>query len=286
MLPAGSTLHARTEVRNVADHGQTAQVPLVVDGAVVQTQAVQLAPGESRTVSFELKPTQGSHQIRIGDTSPATVKVYPHRQVRFTTTDLKKYCSGTAAPCRFDVDTEANRFRIEVAGTDFYHGEDSYGAAFLPAIHGNFIATAMIQGFGAKTHEWFRAGLFARNDMKESYAAGEGSLGSVLMFATPGRVGMNWDEHGDGCMHKAQSRNREPLGDCPIWLRLIRHGDSFTGYFSDDGQKWTKAASTESIPGLSDAIDIGLAAGGPDQRVYQVEFEDFTLEVEQTDSGE
>jgi regulation of enolase protein 1 (concanavalin A-like superfamily) len=182
-----------------------------------------------------------------------------------------------------EVDTEANRFRIEVAGTDFYHGEDSYGAAFLPAVRGNFVATAKIKRFGEKTHEWFRAGLFVRNDMTKSYDSLEGSLGSVLMFATPGRIGMNWDEHGDGCMHKAKSRNRDSLDNSPIWIRLVRHGDSFSGYSSDDGQTWTKAACTESIPGLAKAIDIGLAAGGPDQRVYEVQFEDFTLEVEQMD---
>lgn len=280
ILPAGSTVRAIAEVRNVEDHDQAVEVPLAVDGAVVQTQAVQLASGQSQTVCFEFKPPPGSHQIRIGDTPPTTVKVYPHRQVLFTTADLKKHSSGTAAPSRLEVDAEANRFRIEVAGTDFYHGEDSYGAVFLPAVHGNFIATAKVKHFGEKTHEWFRAGLFARNDMAKSFDAGKGSLGSVLMFASPGRVGMNWDEHGDGCMHKAESRNRKPPGDYPIWLRLVRHGDSFSGYSSDDGQTWTKAARTESIPGLADVVDVGLAAGGPDQRVYEVQFEDFTLEVE------
>jgi len=280
ILPAGGLVGASVQVRNVEDHDQAAKVPLVVDGAEVQTQSVQLAPGQSRTVRFEYKLQQGNHQVRIGDTMPATVRVYPHRKVLFTSADLKKYCSGTAAPCRLDIDAQANRFRIEVAGTDFYHGEDSYGTMFLPAVRGSFVATVKVEGFGEKTHEWFRAGLFVRNDMTKSYDAGEGSLGSVLMFATPGRVGMNWDEYGDGCMHKAKSRNRKPPGDSPIWIRLVRHGNSFSGYSSNNGQTWTKAARTASIPGLADAVDVGLAAGGPDQRVYEVRFTDFTLEVE------
>jgi regulation of enolase protein 1 (concanavalin A-like superfamily) len=91
---------------------------------------------------------------------------------------------------------------------------------------------------------------------------------------------MQWDEFGDGCMHKAASRNREPSADASIWIRLVRHGDSFSGYFSDDGQTWTRATRTGSMPGLADAVDIGLAAGGPDQRVYEVQFENFTLDVE------
>ena len=94
---------------------------------------------------------------------------------------------------------------------------------------------------------------------------------------------MNWDEHGDDCMHKAKSRNRDSLDNSPIWIRLVRHGNSFSGYTRNDGQTWTKIASTESIPGLAKSIDIGLAAGGPDQHVYEVQFENFTLEVEQTD---
>ena len=42
-------------------------------------------------------------------------------------------------------------------------------------------------------------------NMEKSFGTGMGSKGSVLMFVSPGRAGMNWDEHGDGCMHKANS---------------------------------------------------------------------------------
>lgn len=281
VVPAGGTVRAIVWVRSVEDRVLVEEVPLAIDGEEVQTRSVQLAPGESRAVRFDCQPHRGRHQIQIGDAPPMAVEVYPHRRVSFTAADWKQHISGTAAPCRLDIDADGNRFRIEVAGTDFYHGEDSYGTVFLPAVPGNFVATVRIQRFGEKTHEWFRAGIFVRNDLTKSYDAGEGSLGSVLMFATPGRVGMHWDEHGDGCMHKAKSRNRAPTDGAPIWIRLVRHGNSFSGYASDDGEHWTESGHTEPIPGLAEAVDIGLAAGGPDQRVYDVNFEDFTLEVEQ-----
>ncbi len=281
IIPSGNQLSASATVQNVENISQAAKVTLVIDDAVVETRTVQLTPRQSQTVRFEIKPGLGSHEVRIGDTQPATVDVFSHDNVPLTASKIMRHCSSTAAPCNMTADLEAGHFRIEVAGTDFFHGEDSYGAQYVPSIRGNFIATVKIKQFGQKTHEWFRAGLFARNDMAQSYDTSAGSLGSVLIFATPGRVGMNWDEYGDGCMHKAQSRNRETTEERPIWLRLVRHGDSFSGYSSADGQTWFRESRTGPIPGLAEAIDLGLAAGGCDQRIYEVEFEDFSLEVEQ-----
>ena len=74
-------------------------------------------------------------------------------------------------------------------------------------IKGDFVATVKINGFGERTHEWFRAGLFVRNDMTRSFDTQPGSKGSLLLFGTPGRAGINYDEFGNGCMHKASSQN-------------------------------------------------------------------------------
>ena len=48
-------------------------------------------------------------------------------------------------------------------------------------------------------------------------------------FGSTGRAGINYDEFGDGCMHKASSENIPENIDVPIWLKLVRHGNSFTG---------------------------------------------------------
>ena len=43
----------------------------------------------------------------------------------------------------------------------------------------------------------------------------------------------------------------------PHWLKLVRSGNAFTGYTSDDGVGWSLAGS-QSIP-MSGSIVIGLA---------------------------
>ncbi len=43
--------------------------------------------------------------------------------------------------------------------------------------------------------------------MTKSFDTAPGIKGSVFIFTTPGRAGIQWDEFGNGCMHKADSQN-------------------------------------------------------------------------------
>ena len=147
-------------------------------------------------------------------------------------------------------------------------------------VKGNFVATVKVKGFGDRTHEWFRAGLFVRNDMTKSFDTAPGSKGSVLMFATPGRAGLLWDEFGDGCMHKADSQNLPENFSFPLWLKLERHGNNLSSDISYDGETWINSKNTREVPGLNFSIHLGLAAGSCDQIPYEVEFEDLTIIVE------
>ena len=107
-----------------------------------------------------------------------------------------------------------------------------------------------------------------------------GSKGSILMFTTPARAGIQWDEFGNGCMHKADSQNLPEDFSFPLWLKLQRRGNSFSGAISYDGQTWVNSKYTKQVPGLNASVHLGLAAGSPDQIPYEVEFEDFQIAVE------
>jgi regulation of enolase protein 1 (concanavalin A-like superfamily) len=115
--------------------------------------------------------------------------------------------------------------------------------------------------------------------MTKSFDTQPGSKGSMLLFGTPGRAGINYDEFANGCMHKASSQNLPEDVEFPIWLKLARHGDSFTGTISLDGETWINERRSNDLPGLAEAIDLGLAAGAPDKKEYWVEFADWTLRV-------
>lgn len=280
IVPVGQKIAARVEVENVTSKNNQADLYLYLNDKVVEVKSITLLPKETKAVDFTLGLEKGFHQLKINNTLPITIEVYPHRAIDLTQSVLHQYCSGTARPCEFEIDQAKNRYQIIVHGTDFFHAEDSYGAIYLKdAVKGNFIATVKVAGFGENVTEWFRTGIFVRNDLAQSYETAAGSLGSVLMFSSPLRFGMQWDEFGDGCMHKASSQNHEKKMS-EIWLKLERHGDYFTGSISYDGENWIQQRTTTRVPGLTDAMDIGLAAGANNQAPSLVVFEDFRLEIE------
>jgi hypothetical protein len=45
----------------------------------------------------------------------------------------------------------------------------------------------------------------------------------------------------------------------PRWIRLVRTGDSFSAYYSDDGTAWTQRGATQTIPAMGPAPLVGLA---------------------------
>jgi len=172
---------------------------------------------------------------------------------------IMEYGSPRAKPYVIESDGQNNRFTIAACGSDFYHAEDSYAAAYVKNAKGDFVATVKITKFGERTHEWFRSGLFVRNDMAKSFDVQPGSKGSVLLFGTPGRAGIEYDEFANGCMHKASSQNLPEHSKTPIYLKLVRHGNSFSGFVSLDGTNWIIEKHSTDIPGINESVDIGLA---------------------------
>lgn len=276
---AGEKSIVRAIARNLTAKTQTVPVAVYLNGEAVERKNLTLDPEGSLPVQFEVAAPAGQHIIRIGNSQSADLQVFASETVDISKAEIHEYCSAKAKPYEIEVDKTANRITIVAAGSDFFHAEDSYAAAYLKGIKGDFVATVTIQNFGERTHEWFRAGLFARNVMEESFDVQPGSKGSVLLFGTPGRAGIEYDEFGNGCMHKASSQNLPENAKTPVYLKLVRHGNSFSGFISLDGENWIIERYTPEIPGIAEAIDLGLAAGAPDRKPYRVEFSDLKVEV-------
>lgn len=64
----------------------------------------------------------------------------------------------------------------------------------------------------------------------------------------------------------------------PLWIRLSKQGDVYTGYYSVDGSNWVQAGPTETVSTLSPA-DIGLNAGegGGTGTPTDMGFKDFAV---------
>ena len=278
-LLKGENLIVTALARNLTSEPQKMAAGLLLDQLKIQSQPLELKANESKQIRFELDPPTGNHHIRIENSAEKELSVVEARAVDLSKTPLLQYCSVKAKPYEIESDAIRNRFLITAGGSDFYHAEDSYAAVYLKGITGDFVATVKISHFGDRTHEWFRSGLFVRNDISQSFDVQPGSKGSVLVFGTPGRAGIEYDEFANGCMHKASSQNLPENSKTPLYLKVVRHGNHFSGYISLDGKNWIIEKHTGDIPGIGKGVDLGLAAGGPDKRQYQVEFTDWKIEV-------
>ena len=278
-LLKGEKLRVTATAKNLTQEPQKIVANLMLDHSNIKDQVIDLKINESREISFELDPVVGIHSVRIENSAEKNFLVFDTTIINLSSSQLNQYCSAKAKPFEIESDGEANWFKITVGGSDFYHAEDSYAAVYLKGIKGDFVATVKINSFGERTHEWFRSGLFVRNDMAQSFDVQPGSKGSVLVFGTPGRAGIEYDEFANGCMHKSSSQNLPENSKTPVYLKMVRHGNHFAGYISLDGNNWIIEKHTEDIPGISQDVDLGLAAGGPDKRPYRVEFKDWKIEV-------
>ncbi len=278
-LPAGDTILVKSSIENLNKNKRQESVKCIIDGEVYATKTVTLGSSEERNVDFSVSLPVGLHNVSIGGQMPVKVRFYAYKRLDFLKDKLLQYCSGTAKPCKFNISSK--RYEITASGTDFLHAEDSYGAIYLRrAIQGNFVAQVKVVGFAPGDSDWFRAGIFARNDISKSNETKKGSRGSFLMFSTPKRHGAQWDQFGDGSIHNTKSFNYEKEQPFPVWLKVVREGAVFSGYYSYDGVHWNLSRKSTPLPKLNAVMDIGLAAGTNDQRPSRVVFEDFKLLVE------
>jgi len=275
----GETVALRTTVRNLTDSPQKTDEIVLLDGKIVQKNPLQLKEKDTQEVHLDLTIPVGKHSVRVGNSAEEQITVLPKITLDPGRIQLFQYGSPRAKPFEIEADAKNNSYKISASGSDFYHAEDSYAAIYTKGIKGDFVATVQISKFGERTHEWFRSGLFVRNDISRSFDVLPGSKGSVLLFGTPGRAGIQYDEFANGCMHKASSQNLPEHSKTPIFLKLVRHGNSFSGYISLDGINWIMEKQTTELPGIGESVDLGLAAGGPDTRQYTVEFKEWKIEV-------
>ena len=279
--PEGKTVFVTAVLNNIENSDKDVTAELYLNDKVHTSKSIHVPAMNSEQVRFQIQPKAGQYRVKVGNSTSKNLKVYSHRSIDLRRAHMKNYTSATASPAKVEINRKQNRYKIQAAGSDFYHAEDSYAAIYLAEkIKGDFVATVKVKGFGNRTHEWFRAGLFVRNDMTKSFDTIPGSNGSVLMFTTPGRAGIQWDEFADGCMHKADSQNLPENFSFPLWLRLEKQGNSFSGAISYDGWTWINSKYITEVPGLNISVHLGLAAGSCDQIPYMVEFEDFQIMVE------
>jgi regulation of enolase protein 1 (concanavalin A-like superfamily) len=119
-------------------------------------------------------------------------------------------------------------FTLQGSGADIWETADGCHFVFQ-SLSGDFVITARLASM-SNTDYWAKAGLMVR----ESEAAGSKNV-SLLVTPEQGGTRMQWREStGDGTADHQLSESNAPL-----WLRIVRSGNVFTGWQSYDGESWT-----------------------------------------------
>jgi ABC-type transport system involved in multi-copper enzyme maturation permease subunit len=127
---------------------------------------------------------------------------------------------------------------------------DGTVTARLTALDGS--ATPGIAGGTSALQSWAKAGIIIKGSLRQ------GSAYAAMMVTGSHGVRMQYDYTNDiaglpGAVSAA----------APRWLRLIRSGDTLTGYDSADGTHWT-LVGTARLPGLTTAVQAGIFVTSPD----------------------
>ncbi len=148
------------------------------------------------------------------------------------------------------LDCTKNRLTIQTTGTDLWGNSDRFHYAYSYLKGDGEIYTKV--DHIDPTHKWVKVVIMIR----ETKAANSKYIGVGI---TPG----------DGTFLLKRTKTGESTaasgGDkdarVPYWVKLVRHGDIFTGYLSENGTQWTKIKD-ETIP-MSENVHIGFAVSNP-----------------------
>jgi len=138
----------------------------------------------------------------------------------------------------------AGSWTISGAGEDIFGAADSFHYVWRPW-HGDGSITARVVRY-QRRDMWTKVGVMVR----ASTAAGS-KFADVLVTPDKGAE-MQWRTQGDGDTQTTD----QVRSAAPFWVRLVRAGDTLTGYVSQDGRDWQpRGKATVALPA---EILIGL----------------------------
>jgi regulation of enolase protein 1 (concanavalin A-like superfamily) len=144
------------------------------------------------------------------------------------------------------VQYNAGTYTIRAAGADIWYTSDQFHYVYRP-ITGDVVITARVASLQS-VHQWTKAGVMIRETLtagsRHAFAHATGGNGYWLTR----RV----DTSGVSSLTAVGSS-----GSAPGWVRLIRRGNTFEMYRSNDGVSWTAFDSVQIT--MASTVYIGLA---------------------------
>ncbi|NIP51751.1 MAG: hypothetical protein GWN61_21335 [candidate division Zixibacteria bacterium] len=153
--------------------------------------------------------------------------------------------SSVAGGAIFDATTDT--WSITADGNDIWGNSDNFHYVYK-YLKGDGQITAQVKSItGPGTDGWAKAGVMIREDLS-------GESKHAMMVMTPDfGAAFQWRSITGGVTF-----NNNLVGlTVPYWVRIIRSGDTFTGYYSPDNMYWIKLGDPITIP-MDENVYIGL----------------------------
>ena len=245
---------------------------------------VNVPAGQSVQATFQVTPTAPT---ALFETDTVTANAGYRWALLFPGSASLAESVTTSAPVQAPNQTFASttasfaqlggKLGIQASGSDVYGGTNQYGAIYRGgAEQDGTVATVEITA-QANTNAWAKAGIMVRNDI----TAANTSPGFLILAEAPGHgYVVQWDSNGDGQLDSNSAPNNQGLGTAayPSWLKLVRSGTTYTGYYSTDDVNWT-LIDTVNVPSAAATQDVGVfATSHSSGTVGEVDFQDFTVE--------
>ena len=192
-------------------------------------------------------------------TGTVTYKARSGRNERTSSSGTVSVGKPVAAPFRTFASTAAGfgqsgaQLGIRAQGSDVYGGTNEYGAVYRPGAEHDGSTTIVKVVSQTNTDPWAKAGIMVRNDITNA----SGSPGFVILAVTPGNgYALQWDSDANG---QLDSNTSQASVTSPSWLKLVRSGTTYTGYWSTDGSAWNTIGSV-TVPQAAASQDVGVFA--------------------------
>jgi regulation of enolase protein 1 (concanavalin A-like superfamily) len=136
-------------------------------------------------------------------------------------------------------------YTVKGAGVDIWGTSDQFNFDYWP-VSGDMTITARVTGI-TNTNFYAKAGVMIRETLssKSTYAL---ALGDPTLFNFGYRTTTGANAASAGYFNASY----------PLWLRVVRAGNTFTGYSSSNGQTWQQINSPVTI-NMAAGVYAGLA---------------------------
>ncbi|WP_370468433.1 NEW3 domain-containing protein [Streptacidiphilus sp. P02-A3a] len=170
---------------------------------------------------------------------------------------------------------QGGNLAIQGAGADLYGSTDQYSTVYQQGAEHDGSTTVVKLTAQADTSVWAKAGIMVRDDITQPGV----SPGYVILAEAPGEgYVVQWDSTGSGQLdsNSAPADSGSGTASYPTWLKLVRSGDTYTGYYSTDDSNWT-LVGTATAPGATATQDVGVFTSSHSAgTIGEADFSDFS----------